>query len=254
MTLKLRNPDTTAFIELRAQEARARGEAPKRIQRWVTYGRISPNLTRAVLVAEDDRFWKHEGIDFDELKESMEINIERDGVRARRQHDHAAAREEPVPVTVEEPDPEGSRVHDRAGLEAELSKQRILELYLNVVEWGDGIYGAEAAARTYFHKSAAELAPQECGAARRGAREPAAARSGASHPAPQTPSADGHAPHGRGDAASGRWPGRCCRRRQFRRSKPSRKCRSTPLRRCCRERLFRCRTRRPKAPGDPNSP
>ena len=159
--LKARNPDTTAFIELRAQEARARGEEPRRIQRWVSYGRISPNLTRAVLVAEDDRFWKHGGIDFDELKESMEVNLERmefarGGSTITQQlakNLYLSPSKNPVRKVRE--------FMIARELEAELSKQRILELYLNVVEWGDGIYGAEAAARAYFHKSAAELGAQD---------------------------------------------------------------------------------------------
>src|SRR5690349_18990586 len=75
--LRTSNPESTAFIDLRAREARARGEVPKRIQRWMDYGRISSNLKRAVLVTEDSRFWTHEGIDFDEMKESMEVNLER---------------------------------------------------------------------------------------------------------------------------------------------------------------------------------
>jgi monofunctional biosynthetic peptidoglycan transglycosylase len=65
--LRTSNPETTAFIDLRMREARARGEQPKRVQRWVPYTRISSNLTRAVLVTEDSRFWTHEGIDLGEL-------------------------------------------------------------------------------------------------------------------------------------------------------------------------------------------
>jgi monofunctional glycosyltransferase len=160
-SLKLRNPDTTAFIQLRAEEARARGEAPKRIQRWVTYRHISPNLTRAVLVAEDDRFWKHEGIDFDELKESMEINIERmEFARGGSTITQQLAKNLYLSPS-KNPIRKVREFMIARALEAELSKQRILELYLNVVEWGDGIYGADAAARAYFHKSAAELAPQD---------------------------------------------------------------------------------------------
>jgi monofunctional biosynthetic peptidoglycan transglycosylase len=159
--LKTRNPDSTAFIDLRAREARARGEQPKRVQRWVSYGRISPNLTRAVLVAEDSAFWKHEGIDFDQLKESMEINLERmefarGGSTITQQlakNLYLSPSKNPVRKVRE--------FMIARELEAELPKQRILELYLNVVEWGDGIYGAEAAARTYFHKPAADLAPAE---------------------------------------------------------------------------------------------
>jgi monofunctional biosynthetic peptidoglycan transglycosylase len=159
--LKTHNPESTAFIDLRAREARARGDEPKRVQRWVSYGRISPNLTRAVLVAEDSAFWKHEGIDFDQLKESMEINLERmefarGGSTITQQlakNLYLSPSKNPVRKVRE--------FMIARELEAELPKQRILELYLNVVEWGDGIYGAEAAARTYFHKPAADLAPQE---------------------------------------------------------------------------------------------
>src|SRR5512140_496953 len=66
------NPATTAFIELRAAEAHAAGRVPRRDQRWVGYAQISANLKRAVLVAEDDAFWQHEGVDLDQIKESLE--------------------------------------------------------------------------------------------------------------------------------------------------------------------------------------
>jgi monofunctional biosynthetic peptidoglycan transglycosylase len=159
--LKTTNPQTTAFIEIRAREAHARGEQPKRIQKWVDYARISPNLKRAVLVTEDDRFWTHEGIDFDELKESIEVNIERmefarGGSTITQQlgkNLYLSPSKDPIRKVRE------FLIARR--LEAELSKQRILELYLNVIEWGDGIYGAEAAARTYFHKPASDLSASE---------------------------------------------------------------------------------------------
>lgn len=159
--LKAANPPTTAFIDLRAREARARGEEPRRIQKWVPYAHISQNLKRAVLVTEDSRFWTHEGIDFDELKESMEVNWERmqfarGGSTITQQlakNLYLSPSKNPVRKLRE-------FLIARA-LEAELSKQRILELYLNEIEWGDGVYGAEAAARTYFRKSCADLSPQE---------------------------------------------------------------------------------------------
>src|SRR5688572_25707944 len=75
--LRTSNPDTTAFIELRAREALRKGLEPRRVQRWVNYARISSSLKRAVLVAEDSGFWQHEGIDFEQMRESMEVNIER---------------------------------------------------------------------------------------------------------------------------------------------------------------------------------
>jgi monofunctional biosynthetic peptidoglycan transglycosylase len=159
--LKTGNPETTAFMQIRAREAVARGEEPKRLQRWVSYGRISPNLTRAVLVAEDGAFWKHEGIDFEQLRESMEVNIERmEFARGGSTITQQLAKNLYLTPS-KNPIRKAREFMIARQLEAELSKQRILELYLNVIEWGDGIYGAEAAARTYFHKSAADLNAQE---------------------------------------------------------------------------------------------
>jgi monofunctional glycosyltransferase len=159
--LRTSNPATTAFIDLRAREAHARGEQAKRVQKWVDYARISPNLKRAVLVAEDSRFWTHEGIDFDELKESMEVNIERmEFARGGSTITQQLAKNLYLSPS-KDPIRKVREFLIARRLEAELSKQRILELYLNVIEWGDGIYGAEAAARTYFHKPAHDLSPSE---------------------------------------------------------------------------------------------
>ncbi len=159
--LKTANPPSTAFIELRAREARARGEAPRRIQKWVPYARISQNLKRAVLVTEDSRFWTHEGIDFDELKESMETNWERlEFARGGSTITQQLAKNLYLSPS-KNPIRKLREFLIARALEAELSKQRILELYLNEIEWGDGIYGAEAAARTYFRKSCADLSPQD---------------------------------------------------------------------------------------------
>jgi monofunctional biosynthetic peptidoglycan transglycosylase len=160
-SLRDSNPDSTAFIALRAREARAHGEVPRRLQRWIKYADISPYLIRAVLVAEDARFWKHEGIDFDELKESMETNFERmEFVRGGSTITQQLAKNLYLSPS-KDPIRKLREILIARQLEAELSKQRILELYLNVIEWGDGVYGAEAAARTYFRKGAAALAPQE---------------------------------------------------------------------------------------------
>ena len=100
--LRTQNPTTTAFIELRAREARARGEPPRRLQRWVPYSRISSNLTRAVLVAEDGKFWQHDGVDYEQLRDAMELNVERMEFVRGAQHHHAAARQEPLSLAVEE--------------------------------------------------------------------------------------------------------------------------------------------------------
>jgi monofunctional glycosyltransferase len=159
--LRTTDPPTTAFIELRAREARAAGKKPRRVQQWVPYERISPHLKRAVLVAEDASFFSHEGIDFEEMQKSFETDwkkgkLARGGSTITQQlakNLYLSPTKNPL-RKVEE-----FLIARR--LEAELSKRRILELYLNVIEWGDGIYGAEAAARTYFQTSAAALGPDE---------------------------------------------------------------------------------------------
>ena len=159
--LRSNNPKTTAFMELRAREARSRGDQPRRVQQWVPYSRLAPNLVRAVLLTEDAKFWKHDGLDYEQIKESMEVNIER-GEFARgastitqqlAKNLYLSPSKNPVRKIKE--------LLIARRLEAELTKQRILELYLNVIEWGDGIYGAEAASRTYFGKPAAALSASE---------------------------------------------------------------------------------------------
>ena len=159
--LRTGNPDTTAFMELRARQARAKGAQPRKIQRWVPYSRISPSLKRAVLVAEDSGFWQHEGIEFEQMKESIEANIERlEFARGGSTITQQLAKNLYLSPS-KNPIRKVREILIARRLEAELSKQRILELYLNVIEWGDDIYGAEAAARSYFSRSAAELGPQE---------------------------------------------------------------------------------------------
>jgi monofunctional glycosyltransferase len=155
--LRTTNPPTTAFIELRAREARARGQVPRRVQHWVGYGRISPDLKRAVLIAEDDAFWQHEGIDLQQLEESAEV----DWARGRIVRGASTITQQLAKNLYLSPSRNPLRKFRELilarRLEVELSKQRILELYLNVIEWGDGVYGAEAAARVYYQSSAADL-------------------------------------------------------------------------------------------------
>jgi monofunctional biosynthetic peptidoglycan transglycosylase len=159
--LRASNPTTTAFMQLRASEAHYRGQPVTQDQRWVPYSRISQHLKRAVLVAEDSAFWTHEGVDYEQLKESMEVNWER-GEFARgastitqqlAKNLYLSPSKNPIRKLRE--------LLIARRLEMSLSKQRILELYLNLIEWGDGIWGAEAAARRYFRKSALDLSPQD---------------------------------------------------------------------------------------------
>ena len=154
-------PATTAFIELRADQARERGDTARRDQRWVAYDRMSPGLKRAVIVAEDSRFWEHEGIDVEEIEKSIETNWARGTfVRGASTITQQLAKNLYLSPS-KNPFRKLRELFITRRLEAELSKKRILELYLNEIEWGDGIYGAEAAARRYFRMSASALGPDQ---------------------------------------------------------------------------------------------
>ena len=159
--LKTTNPTTTAFMDLRDAEARGKGRQPRRVQRWVSYRNVSQDLKRAVLVAEDDAFWQHEGVDLEQLQESLET----DWARGRFVRGGSTITQQLAKNLYLSPSRNPLRklreLFIARRLEAELKKARILELYLNVIEWGDGVYGVEAAARTYFHVAAAELGPTE---------------------------------------------------------------------------------------------
>jgi monofunctional biosynthetic peptidoglycan transglycosylase len=159
--LRETNPETTAFIELRAREALDAGKAPRRVQRWVSYNRISEQLKRAVLVAEDSAFWSHEGIDLDQIQKSLEINME----QGRIARGGSTITQQLAKNLYLSPSRNALRklreLMIARQLEAELHKRRILELYLNLIEWGDGVWGAEAAARTYFGKPASRLTAPE---------------------------------------------------------------------------------------------
>ena len=159
--LATENPKTTAFIELRKREAADAGRTLRIRQRWVPYTQISNNLRRAVLVAEDSAFFDHDGIDLKELRASLEHNweegrFERGASTITQQlakNLYLSPSRNPVRKLKE--------LMITRRLEAALSKRRILEIYLNVIEWGDGIFGADAAARAYFAKPAAALSPEE---------------------------------------------------------------------------------------------
>ena len=202
--LRTANPDTTAFMELRARQARAKGAAPKKVQRWVPYSRISGNLKRAVLVAEDSGFWQHEGIEFEQMRESIEANIERlEFARGGSTITQQLAKNLYLSPS-KNPIRKAREILIARRLEAELTKQRILELYLNVIEWGDDIYGAEAAARTVLRQVRRRTRAAGIGAAGRRDHQPARPQSGTSNGAAAAAAADDHAAHGRRHAASGR--------------------------------------------------
>lgn len=159
--LATENPTASAFMELRKREAQEAGRNFNIRQRWVPYTQISNNLRRAVLVAEDAAFFDHEGIDLKELRASLEHNWE----EGRFERGASTITQQLAKNLYLSPSRNPVRKLKELlitrRLEAALSKRRILEIYLNVIEWGDGIFGAEAAARAYFGKPAAALSPDE---------------------------------------------------------------------------------------------
>jgi monofunctional glycosyltransferase len=155
------NPETTAFMQLRVNEAADQGRRFAIRQRWVPYARISPHLKRAVIVAEDAAFFDHDGIDLDEIKASFERNWD-DGrfTRGASTITQQLAKNLYLSPT-RNPVRKLRELFITRRLEASLSKRRILEIYLNMIEWGDGIFGCEAAARAYFGKGSVELSREE---------------------------------------------------------------------------------------------
>lgn len=159
--LRTAPPSSTAFIDLRAREARAAGKPLRKSQQWINYGRIAPSLTRAVLVTEDAAFWSHSGIDFDEIKASIEDSIETgEPMRGASTITQQLAKNLYLSPS-RNPTRKLTELYITRRLEASLSKRRILELYLNLIEWGDGIWGCDAAAHAYFGVSAADLSPSQ---------------------------------------------------------------------------------------------
>ena len=160
-SLKKSNPRMTAFMEYREQEWQKQGKKKTIVQTWVPSRQISPYLQRAVIIAEDDKFWSHEGFDF----EAMQGALEKDLKKKKFKFGGSTISQQLAKNLFLSPSKSIIRKIREAiltwRLERTLSKSRILELYLNVVEWGDGIFGAEAAARHYFGKSASDLSAEE---------------------------------------------------------------------------------------------
>ncbi len=155
------NPKTTAFMEYRADEARQAGRPYKIRYRPVGLKTIAPPLRRAVVLAEDARFFKHDGFDYDAMRDAWQANQKRGRVvRGGSTISQQVAKN--IWLTPE-------RTYWRKAVEAALtwrmertlSKERILELYLNVIEWGPGVFGVAAAAENYFKAKPAELTPQQ---------------------------------------------------------------------------------------------
>ncbi len=151
------NPGKTAFMEYREAEWKRDGVDKTIRQRWVPLKKVSPALIKAVLISEDDKFWKHDGFDYVAIEKAVERNMK------ERQFKFGASTitQQLVKNLYLSPSKNPIRKIQEAILtwriERALSKRRILELYVNIAEWGDGIFGIEEAARHYYGSGAASL-------------------------------------------------------------------------------------------------
>lgn len=177
--LRSNNPSSTSLMTIRAREAQAKGQPVKFEQTWVPLEKISTNLQRAVLAGEDTNFVTHRGFDYEAIQKAWE-QAQRETAREAKEQGENDDWLPSLPEfkrgasTISQQLAKNlylssQRSFLRKGqeaaltvmLERSLSKRRILEIYLNVIEWGDGVYGAEAASRRYFRKPASALTANE---------------------------------------------------------------------------------------------
>ena len=155
--LKDQNPKETALMRQRIDEAEEKGKTLVIRQSWVPLSKLPKHLTDAIIVAEDGTFYEHEGFDWFEVRESLEKNIkERRAARGGSTITQQLAKNLYL-STSKDPLRKAREMVITMLLEQNLSKQRILELYVNLIEWGDGIFGVDAAARRYFGRPASAL-------------------------------------------------------------------------------------------------
>ena len=161
---KKKNPTETSFMLIKERQARVQGKKLGRRMTWTGWYGISENLKHAVLVAEDDGFYRHKGVDWESTKKALETDwkkkrLAKGGSTITQQvarNLYLSPSKNPLRKIKE--------ILIARRLEKELGKRRIFEIYLNIAEWGKGIYGAQAAAEAYFGKSAADLTPEEAAA------------------------------------------------------------------------------------------
>jgi monofunctional biosynthetic peptidoglycan transglycosylase len=159
--LKKMNPKKTSFMEYRESQWKSKGKKLSIQRKWVSLSNISPYLVKAIIIAEDDKFWSHHGFDVDAIQKALEKNIE----KGKFKFGGSTISQQLVKNLYLTPAKNPVRKLKEAiitwRVERTLSKRRILELYLNVVEWGNGIFGAEMASQRYFGKPVALLTAEE---------------------------------------------------------------------------------------------
>ncbi len=155
------DPGTTRFMEIRLAELQVKNPEAQLRKHWVPYERISPHLKRAIIASEDAKFVDHEGFDWEGIQKAIEKNQK----RGRTVAGGSTISQQLAKNLFLTPSKSYFRKAEEAiitlMLETLWSKRRIFEVYLNVIEWGNGVFGAEAAARHYFGTSAAQLGPEQ---------------------------------------------------------------------------------------------
>jgi len=160
-SLRKNIPTTTSFMEQYKEDLEDKGQEPAIDYRWVPFSQISSNLKKAVLVSEDDAFYQHNGFDWRQIQESLKLNWKKKTLK----RGGSTITQQLVKNLYLSPSKSFFRKIRETILtyqmEKTLTKDRIFEIYLNVVEWGPGVYGAEAAAKYYYGSSAKSLSASQ---------------------------------------------------------------------------------------------
>jgi monofunctional biosynthetic peptidoglycan transglycosylase len=151
------NPKVTALMQQRKEEAKDKGKTLRIDYRWVPLSNIPKHVRMAVLVAEDGAFFSHNGVDWHEVWESVETNLEKGRIVRGGSTITQQLAKNLYLSTSRDPIRKLKELLITWMLEARLTKKRILELYLNIIEWGPGVFGIEAAAQRHFHKPTTRL-------------------------------------------------------------------------------------------------
>ncbi|MEQ1556311.1 MAG: monofunctional biosynthetic peptidoglycan transglycosylase [Gallionella sp.] len=155
------NPDSSAFMDSRLELMQDSNPAAALQHQWVDYGKISNHLKRALIASEDAKFVDHEGFDWDGIQKAYEKNMKKGKIVAGGSTISQQLAKNLFLSSKRTPWRKAEEVLVTLMLEAVMDKQRILEIYLNSIEWGDGVFGAESAARHYYQISAAQLSPYQ---------------------------------------------------------------------------------------------
>lgn len=158
---KYADPDMTRFMQIRLNEARQKNPKAELRHRWQPYEKISTNLKRAVVAAEDDKFVDHEGFDWEGMQKALEKNQKKGKVVAGGSTISQQLAKNLFLSPAKTPLRKAQEAVITLMLEMVWDKQRILEVYLNSVEWGECVFGAEAASRRYYNISAAQLSTEQ---------------------------------------------------------------------------------------------